>query len=133
MLLRRHDRLEQHVDRLFRRAVEVDAAAAHFLPCGFDRVVARERPRGPGHHVGVAVAAAAAALRLQPRHLQYLQRLHYALEVDAGGLFQLAHITVGKRLELDAELAQLPLSAGSATPREAVGARRVRRTLPAAV
>ena len=60
-------------------------------------------------------------VELQPRHLHHLQRLHHAVEIEPRRGFELAHVAVGKRLELDAELAQLPLAAGApmAKPRRA--------------
>jgi hypothetical protein len=45
MILHRHARRDHQFQRLFRRAVDVDAAAAQLFQRGADGFVARERPR----------------------------------------------------------------------------------------
>jgi hypothetical protein len=45
MILHRHIRLDHHINRLVRCAVDVDAAAAQLFQRGADGFVARERPR----------------------------------------------------------------------------------------
>lgn len=131
--LRRRMRGFQRCHRVVRNLCHIDAAAAHLLQRGADRSVALNHlAAGARGHVDVA-AWAPAAHRLQPRHLQHLQRLHQAVDVDIGLRVQLAHGALRQRVEPLGEFAQLEFLRGAGGRHRVGGAGREERALPAAV
>jgi hypothetical protein len=132
LLHRRRARVDQEIERFLGRALDIDAAAAHLIERGADRLVARDHLRAC---VGFAdeAAAAPAAHRLQPRHRHHLERLDELVDIDARRLLQLAHITLGQRPQPLGQQTQLELLAGARARDRVGGARCEEGPPPAAV
>lgn len=60
MILRRHRCVNHEIERRLRRAVDIDAAAAHLLERGADRLVTRDHLRARDRLEGYAAAPPAA-------------------------------------------------------------------------
>ena len=111
-------------------AVEADAAAAQLFQGGAHRLVAVEPFLAGGWRLAGS-AGPAAALDVEPRHVERLHGLDQPVEIDCGVLPQLLDAAFGELIQFVAEQAQLQPSAG-ARGRHGVGAaRRERVALPA--
>jgi len=77
--------------------------------------------------------SAAAAHRLDPRHLHDLERLHQLVEIDARRVLQFAYHALGESPQPFRQPPQLEPAAGPRRRHHVVRAGRKRRPLPAAV
>lgn len=132
IVLRRRMRVGQQIERVLRDAVEIDAAAAHFRERIAHRGLAR-RPLRAGQRLALPFAAAPAAHRLEPRHLQHVERGDKPVDIDVWRFLQLAHVTLGERAQPLGQQPQLELLPGADARDPVGGARREGGTLPALV
>lgn len=103
-------------------AVEADAAAAQLFQGGAHRLVAVEPFLAGGWRLAGS-AGPAAALDVEPRHVERLHGLDQPVEIDLGVFPQLLHAALGELIQPVAEHAQLQPSAGT-RGRHGVGASR---------
>lgn len=132
IVLRRDMRFGHEVERVGRRMVEIDAAAAEVLQRGANGVLAAA-PLRAGEGLAEKRTARPTPHRLQPRHLQQFERLPKPVEIDMRGLFQFAHRALGQRPQPLGEQPQFQLLPGARARHGVGGARREQRPLPAAV